>query len=75
MACNCVNFEISDEELLDGTYNDCVVTFKETCLDCGRVTYGWEITDRDGELIDSDGGFETREEAAHDALNSDSGPY
>ena len=73
--CNCFNTYRSDEEILDGTYNDCVVTFKETCKDCGSVTYGWEITDRDGEWLDGCSGYETREEAAHSAFNSDSGPY
>ena len=70
--CNCNReLEISDIEPVDGCINDVVITFKETCPECGNVTYGWEISDRDGEIIDGDGGFATREGAENDAQNAD----
>ena len=69
--CKHLNIQISEEEPVPGCINDVVITFKETCPDCGQVTYGWEISDRDGEFIDGDGGFATREEAASDAAKAD----
>lgn len=73
--CECINYVIKDEEIVTGCISDCVITFAEVCPDCGSVTYGYEISDRDGELIDSDGGFKTREEAEINARNADRDPY
>ena len=73
--CNCINIEYSDEEIVDGCVNDAVITFKETCRDCGNVTYGYEISDRDGEIIDSDGGYATREEAESHAYSADNDTF
>ena len=73
--CNCINIEYSNEEIVDGCVNDAVITFKETCRDCGNVTYGYEISDRDGEIIDSDGGYATREEAESHAYSADNDTF
>lgn len=70
--CKCnTNIIMSDEESVDGCINDCVITYKEVCPECGNETYGWEISDRDGEFIDGDGGYDTREAAAKAATNAD----
>ena len=71
--CNCTVNKIitTDEEVVDGCINDVVITFKEVCPECGNETYGWEISDRDGEFIDGDGGYDTREAAAAAASNAD----
>lgn len=70
--CKCnTNIIMSDEESVDGCINDCVITYKEVCPECGNETYGWEISDRDGEFIDGDGGYGTRAEAVSAASNAD----
>lgn len=61
-TCNCLNIEVDGNE-----YDTClgygIETFREVCQDCGSVTYGYAVTTEDGEEVDSDGGFATREEA------------
>lgn len=70
--CKChSNKIITDIENITGCINDCVIIFKETCPKCGNETYGWEISDRDGEIIDCDGGYDIKGEAGLAASNAD----
>lgn len=69
--CSCLNLYTTDEEIVTGCVNDAVITYKAICPDCGSITYGYEISDRDGELLTFDGGFETRDIAEEKARKAD----